>query len=90
MAAKTKKWSAKVTRTSNAMDLKKNVFKQSDPKKIARSVKNSAARSQRKKTTAKRSAMSMLNFYINRAGRNLSATQLKKMEKAKKELQKLP
>jgi hypothetical protein len=90
MATKTKKWSAKVTRESDAMDLKKNVFKQSDPKKIAKSVKRSAARSTRRKTTPKRSAMSMLSFYANRAGKNLSAAQKKKIQKAKQELRKLP
>jgi hypothetical protein len=89
MATK-KKWSARVTKHSDAMDLKKNVFKQSDPKKIARSVKNSAARSKRRKASPKRSAMSMLSFYVNRAGKNLSGAQKKKLEKAKKELRKLP
>jgi hypothetical protein len=88
MPTKTKKWSAEVTRHSNAMDLKKNVFKQSDPKKIARSVIDSAARSKRRKSPPKRSAMSMLSFYINRAGKNLSAAQKKKLEKAKNELRK--
>ena len=89
MATKTSKWSARVTETSNAMDLKKNVFKQSDPKKIARSVKSSAAHSNRRKSTPKRSAMSMLSFYINRAGKNLSAAQKNKLERTKKELRKL-
>jgi hypothetical protein len=90
MPAKTNKWSGPVTKTSNAMDLKKNVFKQADPKKIARSVKNSAAHSTRKKANSKRSAMSMLSFYVNRAGKNLSALEKKKLEKAKQELRKLP
>jgi hypothetical protein len=89
MATK-KKWSAEVTKQSDAMDLKKNVFRQSDPKKIARSVKNSAARSKRRKASPKRSAMSMLSFYVNRAGKNLSGAQKKKLEQAKKELRKLP
>jgi hypothetical protein len=71
------------------MDLEKNVFKQSDPKKIARSVKNSATRSKRRKSSPKRSAMSMLSFYVNRAGKNLSAVQRRKIEKAKLELRKL-
>ena len=89
MATKTKKkWSAKVTKTSDAMDLKKGVFKQSDPAKIARSVKASAARSKRKKGSTRQSAMSMLSFYINRAGKNLSAAQKKKLEKAKDKLKK--
>ncbi len=89
MVARKKKWSAKVTKTSNAMDLKKNVFTQSSPKKIAVSVKNSAARSKRRKSSPKRSAMSMLSFYINRAGKNLSGGQKRKLEKAKQELRKL-
>jgi uncharacterized protein YukE len=89
MATK-KKWSARVTKHSDAMDLKKNVFRQSDPKKIARSVKKSAARSTRRKSTPKRSAMSMLSFYVNRAGKNLSPAEKKKLQRAKKELRKLP
>jgi hypothetical protein len=88
MTAK-KKWSAAVTKHSDAMDLKKNVFKQSDPKKIARSVKSSAARSKRRKASPKRSAMSMLSFYVNRAGKNLSGAQKKKLERAKEELRRL-
>jgi hypothetical protein len=88
MPAGKKKWSAKVTRTSDAMDLKKGVFKQKDPKKIARSVKHSAAVSHRKKSGTKRSAMSMLTFYVNRAGKNLSAAEKKKLQKAKQELRK--
>jgi hypothetical protein len=66
--AKTKKWSAQVAKKSNAMDLKKDVFKQKDPKKIAQSVKKSAEKSPRRKSSPKRSAMSMLSFYVNRAG----------------------
>jgi hypothetical protein len=85
-----KKWSGKVTKTSNAMDLKGGVFKQSSPKAIAKSVRNSAARSKRKNSTPKRSAMSMLSFYQNRAGKNLSAAQKKKIQEAKDELRKLP
>ncbi len=84
-----KKWSAEVTKKSDAMDLKKDVFKQSDPKKIATSVKASAARSTRRKSSPKRSAMSMLSFYVNRAGKNLPAGEKRKLEKAKKELRKL-
>jgi hypothetical protein len=90
MPTKKKKWSAKVTAQSDAMDLKKNVFKQSSPKKIAQSVKASATKSKRKKSTAKQSAMSMLSFYVNRAGKNLSPAQKKKLEEAKVELRKLP
>ena len=89
MVAK-KKWSASVMKHSDAMDLKKGVFKQSDPKKIAQSIKRSAAHSSRRKSTPKRSAMSMLTFYVNRAGKNLSAAQKRKLEKAKDELRKLP
>jgi len=84
-----KQWSAKVTAHSDAMDLEKNVFKQSGPKKIARSVKRSAVRSTRRKSSPKRSAMSMLSFYVNRAGTNLPPGQKKKLEKAKAELRKL-
>jgi hypothetical protein len=90
MKTKKKKWSAQVTRHSNAMDLKKNVFTQSDPKKIARSVKASAARSIRRKAPPKRSAMSMLTFYVNRAGKNLSPAKNRTLQKAKDELRKLP
>jgi len=90
MTTHKKKWSAQVTRKSNAMDLKKNVFKQSDPKKIARSVKASAERSVRRKATPKRSAMSMLTFYVNRAGKNLPAKRKRVLQRAKEELRKLP
>jgi len=90
MPTRKKKWSARVTKRSNAMDLKKNVFKQSDPKKIARSVKASAARSVRRKAPPKRSAMSMLNFYVNRAGKNLSPAKKRTLQRAKEELRKLP
>ena len=90
MATRKKKWSGTVTKHSDAMDLKQDVFKQSDPKKIARSVKASATRSKRRKSSPKRSAMSMLNFYVNRAGKNLSPAKKKKMQRAKKELRRLP
>jgi len=89
MKTKKKKWSAQVTKRSDAMDLKKNVFKQASPKKIARSVLSSAAHSKRRKAPPKRSAMSMLSFYENRAGKNLSPAQRKKIEKAKDELRKI-
>lgn len=82
----TRKWSARVNQTSDALDLKSRIFKSKDPKKIARSLKRSAERSKRKKGTPYQSAMSMLNFYINRAGKNLSAAEKKPLEKAKKEL----
>ena len=83
MVASKKKWSQHVTETSDAMDLKDGVFKQADPKKIARSLKASAEHSDRRKAEPFRSAMSMLTFYINRAGHNLSARRRKKLEAAK-------
>jgi hypothetical protein len=86
--AKTK-WSKEVTEHSDAMDLKDGVFKQADPKRIASSLKDSAEHSNRRKSSPFRSAMSMLNFYINRAGPNLSETQHKRLEKAKDELRAL-
>ena len=72
---KTKNWSAGVTEHSNALDLESSVFKLRDPHKIAASLKRSAEKSTRRKGTPLQSAMSMLNFYINRAGKNLGATQ---------------
>jgi hypothetical protein len=84
-----KKWSARVTRTSDALDLESKVFKGKDPAKVARSLKRSAEKSKRKKGTPLQSAMSMLNFYINRAGKNLPATQKKVLTKAKGELRQL-
>jgi len=84
-----KKWSKKVTETSNAMDLEKDVFKSKDPKKIAASLKRSAERSKRKKAGPFQSAMSMINFYENRAGKNLPAGQKKVLDASKEELRKL-
>jgi hypothetical protein len=84
----TKRWSQHVTETSDAMDLKNGVFKLQDPKKIAASLKSSAEHSARRKTGAYRSALSMLTFYINRAGKNLPKTQLGRLERAKDELKK--
>jgi len=83
-----KKWSAKVTRQSNALDLKRDVFTWRDPERIARSLKRSAERSSRRKTDPFRSAMSMLNFYINRAGRNLPKSRKSVLNRAKTELRK--
>lgn len=83
---KTKRWSRRVTQTSNALDLDRGVFSRSDPRAIARSLKRSADRSRRRKSDPFRSAMSMLNFYINRAGRNLLKVQRTRLEKAKDEL----
>jgi hypothetical protein len=70
------------------MDLKKGVFKSRDPKKIARSLKRSAERSRRRKSSPYRSALSMLTFYINRGGRNLPASRKKILMRAKDELRK--
>lgn len=89
MTERKTKWSKDVTEHSDAMDLKDGVFTQKDPKRIAVSLQHSAEASERRKSTPFRSAMSMLNFYINRAGPNLSATQHKRLEKAKDELREL-
>ena len=83
-----RKWSARVTETSDALTLRDKVFTQS-PTAIAKSLKRSAERSHRRKSSPYRSAMSMLTFYINRAGKNLSPTKRKKLEKAKDELRKV-
>jgi hypothetical protein len=82
----TKRWSARVNRESDALDLKGGVFKQSSAKEIASSLKRSAERSSRRKSGAYRSALSMLTFYINRAGTNLPKTQRTRLERAKVEL----
>src|SRR5579872_6573888 len=84
MAAR--KWSNEVMETSNALDLDRGVFKLTDPKAIARSLKRSAEHSNRRKAEPFRSAMSMLNFYINRGGKNLTAAQKRILERAKDEL----
>lgn len=86
---KSKNWSADVTRSSNALDLEAGVFTWKDPKRIARSLQRSAEQSTRRKSPPFRSAMSMLVFYINRAGENLDAEQLTVLEQAKVELRKL-
>jgi len=83
---KKKYWSGRVTRESNALDLEGGVFKLSSPRKIALSLKRSAETSLRRKADPFRSAMSMLNFYINRAGKNLPARRKKVLNKAKEEL----
>lgn len=88
MAKEKKKWSQDVTENSDAMDLQDGVFKQRSAKKIADSLKHSAEESERRKTNAFRSAMSMLTFYINRAGSQLSASRRRTLEKAKDELRK--
>lgn len=83
------KWSQDVTEHSNALDLKAHVFESQDPKAIARSVKQSAEDSHRRKSSPYRSAMSMLTFYINRAGHNLPDKQKHVLEQAKDELRAL-
>lgn len=88
MAKKKKKWSQDVTENSDAMDLDKGVFKQRSAKKIADSLKQSAEASDRRKSSPFRSAMSMLVFYINRAGSQLSRNRRTTLEKAKDELRK--
>ena len=88
-AGKSRKWSAGVTEHSNALDLESGVFKSNSPGAIARSLERSAEQSTRKKTSSYQSAMSMLNFYINRAGKNLSAGKKKTLTKAKDELKAL-
>ena len=84
-----RRWSARVTATSDAMDLKDGVFKQQSPAAIARSLQRSAEASHRRKSDPYRSAMSMLVFYINRAGANLPAARRRKLEAAKDELRKV-
>jgi hypothetical protein len=85
----TRKWSARVTRESNALDLQKGVFASRDPKKIARSLKRSAEHSRRRKSAPFRSAMSMLTFYVNRAGKDLPPARKRVLERAKDELRRL-
>ena len=82
-------WSAEVTRRSNALDLEAGVFTGADPGRIAASLKHSAEVSTRRKGTPFQSAMSMLNFYINRAGTNLPESQRRTLERTKIELRKL-
>jgi hypothetical protein len=84
-----KRWSQSVTEHSNALDLEQGVFTWKDPKRIARSLRDSAEHSQRRKSSPFRSAMSMLSFYINRAGDDLPAGQRRTLEDAKDELREL-
>jgi hypothetical protein len=84
-----RRWSQRVTETSDAMDLEKRVFKKKSPRAVARSVKRSAERSTRRKSPPFRSAMSMLTFYMNRGGKNLSAGEKDVLKRAKEELRKL-
>ncbi len=81
-----RRWSQRVTETSDALDLAAGVFTLRDPRKIAASLKRSAERSKRRKANPYRSALSMLTFYINRAGRNLPASRRKVLDRAKDEL----
>jgi uncharacterized protein DUF3175 len=84
-----KYWSARVTKESDALDLEHRAFTLRDPRGIARSLKRSAERSKRRKASPFQSAMSMLNFYINRAGRNLPAPRKRVLDQAKVELRRL-
>lgn len=83
------KWSAKVTRESNALSLEQGVFTWKDPQRIAESLRNSAEASTRRKAEPFRSAMSMLVFYVNRAGKNLDPEQKQILEQAKRALREL-
>jgi len=89
MAAKKKRWSQQVTTQSNALDLERGVFSKRSAKQIATSLKRSAESSNRRKSSPYRSAMSMLTFYINRAGKNLPKSRLHTLQLAKDELRKL-
>lgn len=86
--AKSKNWSGEVTRNSDALDLEDGVFELDDPARIAKSLKASAEKSDRRKSSPYQSAMSMLTFYINRAGKNLSEERRATLEEAKDELRK--
>ena len=88
MTKSSHKWSADVTEHSDALDLEEHIFESDDPKKIAASLKRSAERSDRRKAEPFRSAMSMLTFYVNRAGDNLSEERKQVLEEAKGELRK--
>ncbi|HWK65862.1 MAG TPA: DUF3175 domain-containing protein [Rhizobiaceae bacterium] len=88
MASK-EKWSSEVTKHSDALALESHIFESDDPRKIARSLKRSAEESHKRKAEPFRSAMSMLTFYINRAGKNLPAGRKKVLEQAKGELREL-
>src|SRR3954469_4754460 len=88
-AARANRWSQRVNETSNAMDLENGVFKSRSPKAIAQSLKRSAEQSERRKASPYQSAMSMLTFYLNRGGKQLSAERKRTLEKAKGELKAL-
>jgi hypothetical protein len=89
MATRKKRWSQRVTERSDALSLDAGVFSRDDPRSIARSLKRSADRSRRRKSDPYRSAMSMLTFYLNRAGGKLPAARRRKVEAAKQELRRL-
>jgi Protein of unknown function (DUF3175) len=89
MAARKKRWSQRVTERSDALTLDEGVFTRDDPRSIARSLKRSADRSRRRKSDPYRSAMSMLTFYLNRAGKGLPASRRRKLDAAKDELRRL-
>ena len=89
MIEEDRNWSARVTRESDALDLEAGVFTWKDPRRIALSLKRSAEASRRRKSPPFRSAMSMLVFYINRAGKHLDPVQRAVLEAAKTELRKL-
>jgi len=89
MNTKSEKWSNKVTRESHALALEEGLFTWKDPKRIAKSLKKSAEQSKQRKSEPFRSAMSMLVFYINRAGRKLDPKQKEILEQAKQELRSL-
>ncbi|RDJ22124.1 DUF3175 domain-containing protein [Bosea caraganae] len=89
MTERKRKWSGKVTRESDALDLETSVFASDDPRRIARSLKRSAEMSHRRKSSPFRSAMSMLSFYVNRAGTNLPEERLKTLDAAKHRLRQL-
>ena len=84
-----KRWSRRVTEESNALDLERDVFNKRDPRSIALSLKRSAEQSHRRKSDPYRSAMSMLTFYVNRAGKALPARRRRVLERAKEELRDL-
>jgi Protein of unknown function (DUF3175) len=87
--SKNRRWSDRVTKHSDALDLESKIFKSTNPRRIALSLKRSAQASKRRKGTPYQSAMSMLNFYINRAGKSLPQNQKRVLERAKDELRKV-
>src|SRR3954466_15169481 len=89
MSATARRWSARVMRTSDALDLERGVFKKRSARAVARSLKRSAEHSRRRKSAPFRSAMSLLNFHINRGGKGLSPSRRKVLEAAKGELRQL-